>query len=106
MWEGMKDPIREPRNIYFEYTDEQNRNRRRRPCKISDENRFIEFLHTMNENGRVWTSATINGWNISSVSRDFIHVLIQFCKTYSNDWICKMTDDEKELSRGISDVGW
>ena len=100
LWKGMREPIREPRNIYFEYTDAENKRRRRRPCKISDENRFIEFLHTMNENGRVWTSASCNGWNISSVSRDFIHVLMQFCKTYSTEWICKMDVEEKRNYQG------
>ena len=54
----------------------------------------------MNENQREWTSARDNGWNITSVSKDFFHVLIQFCKTFADDWICKPTDDEKRDWQG------
>ena len=100
-FECSEHPISEARNIYFEYDEQENKTRRRRKCKISDENRFIEWLHQMNEQPRVWTSAAVNGWNHSSFSRDFIHVTLQFVRTFSDEWVAPMEDDQKRDCMGI-----
>ena len=100
-WMQSEHPPSECRNIYFEYSDQANKTRRRRPCKISDPNRIIQFLHEMCESPRVWTSAASNGWNISSVSRDFHHMLIQFCRTFGDDWITPMSATQRTNCQGL-----
>ena len=71
---GIAFDITEARNTRFKYSDEDNYARRRRPCKISTQNRVIHFLHTMRTGGIVWDNARDNNWNIASVSEDFHHV--------------------------------
>ena len=89
-----------PRNIYFRYSEEENRGRIRRRCKITNNNRLINFLHTMNENSKIWDQAATHGWNISSVSQDFKHVLMAFTKTFGN-FIRILSDEQKIMNQGL-----
>ena len=99
--DSLHDVIGQPRNIHFNYTPTENLNRRRRRCKISDTNRVVDFLHVMGEAPKVWCSAADNGWNPSSQSRDFRHVLWHFVDTFAGQWIRPLTNAERISNRII-----
>lgn len=97
--DGMSFDITEARNVRFEYTAEDNYFRRRRPCKISNKNRIISFLHNM-RTGKILSDAALDhNWNKASVSDDFFHVLQKFVARFYDEWIRHMTDDEKDDCR-------
>ena len=54
----------------------------------------------MSEQPRIWNCAFENHWNISSVSRDFKHILIYFNKRFS-DWISPLSDEQKVAAQGL-----
>eukprot|EP01084_Bolivina_argentea_P242205 406389_1 len=95
---GMGNVITQSRNNKFVYSRQQNLLRRRRKNKITVENRILEFLHQHGEQTKVWESAFHNGWNPSSVSRDYKHCLIHFVATF-NGWIRPLTDAQKRDCR-------
>ena len=82
IYENLEELIEEPRNIDFECSDEENKRRRRTRCKMSTKNRIIHFLHTMAAAPNVFDEAAMNAWNISSVSKDFRWVSLQFVKRF------------------------
>ena len=93
--------VTEARNIHFAYSDHDNYFRKRRKCKITVRNRIINFLHQMRTGEIVHDIAYENGWNASSVSADFFHVLIQFVKRFDSEWIRKMDDNIKDQLLGL-----
>ena len=97
---GMAERLSQPRNIDFLYTDAQNALRRRRPCKVSLDNRVLHLLHTFGEGNKVWKAAAQNGWNISSVSKDFRWALICFVKEFG-DWISDLTPAQRAAQQGL-----
>eukprot|EP01083_Nonionella_stella_P039453 107295_1 len=96
---NLSPQIANPRNINFKYTWDENAARRQSPSKISLINRIIHFMHTMSEKTKVWDNARQNGWNPSSSSRDFKHVLMYFVRTFA-DWIRPMSNAEKLSEQG------
>ena len=49
IYDGLKDVILTARNVRFEYDEDTNNARKRRPSKLSAANRIIVFLHALNE---------------------------------------------------------
>eukprot|EP00483_Globobulimina_turgida_P001140 UN01142 len=86
-----------PRNIDFEYSFDENALRKQRKCKISNRNRLLEWLHQLGEQPKVWNSAYDNGWNPSSISRDFKHILMYFVRNFGH-YIRPLSDQEKRDS--------
>eukprot|EP01084_Bolivina_argentea_P252036 422951_1 len=96
----MNERLSKPRNIFFEYDDATNDARRRRSCKLSNENRFVCFLRQMRKGKLVWGTAYDHGWNITSVSMDFFHCLFHFVDEFYDEWVCEMTDAQKQSMMG------
>ena len=82
--------ITEARNVYFEYTRQQNLARRRQACKISNRNRILNFLRQLKTGQIEWDAVFEHGWNRWSVRVDFLHVLWHFVDEFDADTICKM----------------
>eukprot|EP01083_Nonionella_stella_P078345 214364_1 len=95
IYEHLEERITRPRDIHFERTDAENMQRRRRRCKVSHRNRLLQFLHDIGEQPKLWTSAYHNGWNPSSLSRDFKHILVHFVLQFNDDWIKPLTPTQR-----------
>jgi len=95
-----ENDVRQARNVQFKHTAQENLDRRRVPCKISDTNRIVNFLHVMAEAPKVWSSAASNGWNPSSQSRDFRHILYHFVQKFGPIWIRPLNNAEKVSLQG------
>lgn len=96
----LEPAIFEARNYNLRNDFEENKGRKRRPCKISNKNRIINFLHGMRTGEIVWDAARNHGWNIMSASQDFFHVLYHFVKLFDSSWLCEMSDIQKNGLKG------
>ena len=94
MMARMDERISEARNIYGKYTEEENKQRKKRSCNITNENGFICFLQQMRSGKLIWNSAFEHKWNKSSVNVGFFHVLEHFVDEFDAEVIKKMDDDE------------
>ena len=43
--------------IYFKFSDEENKHRKKRRCKINTKNRIIHFMHTMGDAPKLFNIA-------------------------------------------------
>ena len=97
----LNERIYEARNNDGQYTPAQNAQRRRRPCKVTNTNRILNFLRQMRTGQIIWDSAREYKWNIMSASVDFYHVLLHFVDEFDSEWIRKLTDQEKRDAQGL-----
>lgn len=100
VFDRMDDRMYEPRNIHFEYSRLQNQARKRRSCKISNQNRLIHFLHQMRTGEILWDAALDHGWNYNSSYLDFYHVLWHFVDKFK-DMIKPMSPAAKSAMKGL-----
>ena len=73
--------------------------KKRRRCKTSNKNRTFNFLHQMRTGEMTWDACN-HGWNTTSTSQDFFHVLYHFVKTFDSAWLCPMSYSQRAWSRG------
>ena len=62
---------------------------------------MLPLVGDMSEAVKCWTGAKMNGWNASSMSRNWRHCLWHFNRRYSNEWIRPLPVEEKRRSRGL-----
>ena len=99
----LRIPLSKPRNIHFKYTDAENDARRKRKCNMSIENRLVAFLTRMKNGRTLWENAFQFSYNISSLSRDFDWIAINFDATLEPIWIRNLNQREKQASMGLID---
>ena len=101
IYNRLNERLYEARNIYFKYGCEFNKTRNRRACKINNRNRIINFLHQMRTCDIIWNIAFEYGWDITSASVDFFHVLFHFVDEFYDEWVHQMTDQQKNDMKGM-----
>eukprot|EP01084_Bolivina_argentea_P191600 329110_1 len=100
----MDKRISSARNVSFKYTQYFNQMfGRSRKCKLDNDNRLVCFLHQFRTGELVWNAAFHHGWNITSISLDFFHILFHFVDEFYDDWVTEMSDEEKTQMIGMFD---